>query len=328
MCVSESKVSILIPVYNAEEYLERCLLSIVKQTYKNIQTIIVNDGSTDRSLKICGDFAEEYSNIEIYNQTNSGVAPTRNKLLSKVSGKYFLFVDADDWIEPDMVEILVNIIESDNVDIAVCGNITEWDNQKSEVIKSIDNVEKYSQNEAIELFLYHKRLNGSLWNKLIKTEIANGVEFDASVSYGEDALFIWECLKRVNSIAMIKAQLYHYQVNYNSISHQKFGPKKLSGHKVWEKFVEDTTYDWKEYNGIAKANFAVSDFWLLVFAARDKYPQDKNIHIFRNNLRSQFRSIHRLKLLSPAKLIIAGCFISSYTLTAILLRATRNYFKF
>lgn len=328
MATAHSKASILIPVYNSERYLKRCLQSVVSQTYKNLQVVIINDGSTDGSLKICEDFADKYPFVEVFNQENSGVAATRNRLLSKISGDYFLFVDSDDWIEPDMVETLVKVLESYNVDISVCGNVVERDNLESDVIKNSEPAQIYNQKEAVELFLYHQKLNGSLWNKLIKREIAFDIEFDSSVSYGEDALFIWGCLKNVRSIAITKAQLYHYQVNYESISHQRFGHKKLSGHKVWEKIAEDTASDWAEFKEIAKANYAVSDFWLLVFAARDNYPQDVNIRLFRKNLKSQIESIRRLNLLYGKKLIVAQGFILNYYFTGVLLRLIRPFLNF
>lgn len=322
-----SKVSILIPVYNTEKYLERCLLSVVSQTYNNIQVVIVNDGSTDSSLKICERFVNEYSFIELYSQSNQGVATTRNNLLKKIEGKYFLFVDSDDWIESDMIESLVSVIETQNTDMAVCGSIVERENQNSTVIKNLTPVENLDRNNAIKLFLYHERLNGSLWNKLISTELIKGVYFDSSVSYGEDALFIWENLKKVKSIAIIKSQLYHYQVNSQSISHQKFGPKKLSGHKVWKRIAEDTARGWKQFETLAKANYAVSDFWLLVFAAIDNYPHDDNIRLFRRNLKDRIGSIYKLHLLSSPKLIMAGCFILNYRLATIILRSTRRFFN-
>ncbi len=318
-------VSILIPAYNAEKYISQCLDSIVNQTYCNLQIVIVDDGSKDNTEKICHEYAKKDQRFEIYHIPNGGVANARNILLSKIKGAYFLFVDSDDWIEPDTIEILVNVIESNDVDIAVCGNVTERNNHGSNVINDSSPAEIYDQKKAIELFLYHRKLNGSLWNKLIKTSIVNEVEFDSSVSYGEDALFIWECLKRINTIAIIKSQLYHYQVNYQSISHQPFGSKKLSGHKVWKKFAEDTTKNWKEFNSLAKANYAVSDFWLLVYAARDNYHEDKNIRQFRDNLKSQMKLIYKLHLLSYSKIIVAYCFILNYRLTKYLLRSTSRF---
>ena len=100
-------ISILIPIYNVESYLPQCLDSIVQQTYKNLQIVLIDDGSQDHSLTICHDYATKDNRIEVYSQKNQGVAATRNHLLEKVKGDYVLFVDSDDWIEADMIENLV-----------------------------------------------------------------------------------------------------------------------------------------------------------------------------------------------------------------------------
>lgn len=318
-------VSILIPAYNVEKYISQCLDSVINQTYRNLQIVIVDDGSKDMTGKICDEYAAKDDRVEVYHIPNGGVANARNLLLSKIKGDYFLFVDSDDWIEQDMTEILVGALESNKVDISVCSYVAERNGAISEIIKTGESAEIFEKNKAIELFLYHRRLNGSLWNKLIKTTIVSGVAFEPNVSYGEDALFIWECLKKVQSIIIIKSQLYHYRVNNQSISHQKFGAKKLSGHIVWRKFVDDTVYNRSEFHDIAKANCAVSDFWLLLFAAIDNYPEDENIGLFRKNLGSQIKSIHKLKLLSTSKILVAYCLIFNYRLTKSMLRVLKRY---
>lgn len=321
-------VSILVPVYNAEKYLEQCLDSIVNQTYQNLQVVLINDGSSDRSSEICRYFANNYPYIELYEQSNSGVGETRNRLLEKIRGKYFLFVDSDDWMEPEMVEILVDVLESSDTDIAICDKIVESGKVTHNELKRQIIPEIWDQKKAVELFLYHERFNGSLWNKLIKTDIAKDIKFDSTVSYGEDALFVWGCLQNANSISVIDIKLYHYRINQESISHQKFGAKKLSSHKVWNTFAKETACKWPEFTEIAKANYAVCDFWLLVFAAKDSYPYDDNIRLFKNNLKNHLSIVRKHSLLSLPKYILAISLITSYRFSRYMLRGMGELLNF
>ena len=118
--MKEPLVTILSPCYNVEVYLPECLDSILNQTYKNLQIVLIDDGSTDHTWSILKDYSSKDSRIEIYHQENQGVSITRNNLLDKVKGDYVLFVDSDDWIELNMVEFLVNNAQSNRADIVSC----------------------------------------------------------------------------------------------------------------------------------------------------------------------------------------------------------------
>ena len=155
-------VSILVPVYNVEAYLSQCIDSILAQTYKNLQVVLVNDGSTDGSLEVCQTYAEKDARVETHHKENSGVADTRNCLLEKVKGYYVLFVDSDDWIEPDMVECLLRYALEYDADVVNCGNVIN----DAPCNKDNKNIEVLQQEEAIKLFLEHKKIRGSLWNIL------------------------------------------------------------------------------------------------------------------------------------------------------------------
>ena len=154
-------ISILLPVYNTSAYLPQCLDSVFAQTYTNLQVVLVDDGSKDNSLEICQQYAAKDPRIEVYHQENHGVATTRNHLLEKVKGDYVLFVDSDDWIEPDMVEFLVGKALTNNIEMVVCGNVNNDTPPASEY-----NEELWSQDKAVKEFLRHVNFNGSLCNKL------------------------------------------------------------------------------------------------------------------------------------------------------------------
>jgi len=312
-------ISILVPAYNVGSYIVQCLDSIVNQSYRNLQVVIVDDGSTDDTGKICDDYAFHYPFIEVHHIANGGVANARNVLLSNIKGEYFLFVDSDDWIEPDMVESLVLLALQHRLDIVVCDNVIEDGKSPLNILHDTNPPVIWDRRQCVEKFLLHKELNGSLWNKLVLTSLFHNITFDRGISYGEDALAIWHSLHRLNRMGITRSKFYHYRMNADSISHQPFGSKKMSGHLVWKTIYEDTVLLYPDLVKLAKGCYAVSDFWLLYYASIDNYKQDGNIKKFRLNLKKGMPYILKYKLLPSYRLLGAFMYITSYNvMTAII----------
>ena len=266
------KVTILIPVYNVEAYLPQCLDSILCQTYRDLQVVLIDDGSKDNTLAVAQEYARKDSRIEVYHQENQGVATTRNNLLKKIKGDYVLFVDSDDWIEPDMVEFLVRKATDNNAEVAMCGMVVNDTPVKKEYTESL-----LSQEECVRAFLFHNELRGSLCNKLVATSLLHNVWFHCEISYGEDALFCWHFFQNAQRIVMTDRQLYHYRMNDSSISHQSFGDKKLTGHLTWSIITEETSKWWAQFLHIAQARWGMEDMYLLRQAGQSNYKKDDSI---------------------------------------------------
>ena len=266
-------ISILVPVYNVEVYLPQCIDSILAQTYTNLQVVLVDDGSTDSSWPVCKAYEEKDDRVEAYHKENSGVADTRNYLLERVKGDYILFVDSDDWIESDMVERLLKIALLYDADVVNCGNVIN-DALCNKVETSI---EVLQQEEAIRLFLEHKRFRGSLWNKLVKTSLLHNLKFHCGISLGEDALFCWEMLQRIQILVITTQEFYHYRMFDGSLTHSLFGPKKFSAYYVWDKISDDTDRCWAQFSDIAKARYSIEMTLLIRDAAKSDYEKDDSI---------------------------------------------------
>ena len=267
------KVSILIPAYNVEKYLPTCLDSVLGQTYQDLQVVIIDDGSKDRTVQVCKAYSEKDDRVEYYSQDNQGVAATRNHLLEKVKGEYVLFVDGDDWIELDMVEYLVSLATKYSAGMIMCDRVIN----DTRPIDISPNIKILSKDNAIKDFLYHEYFIGSLWNKLINASLLSDKSFNKEISYGEDALFVWEVLQGVERVVASTKQLYHYRMNYESISHQTFGEKKLTGHLTWQLITDDVRQIWPQYLDIALGTFALQDMYLLRAASQSGYKSDANI---------------------------------------------------
>lgn len=232
-------ISVVLPVYNAERFLDRCLGSVLGQTYENIEVIAVNDGSKDGSLAVLRDYAEKDSRIHIVDQKNAGVATARNVGLANASGDYILFVDADDWIELDMAASLMELLEgAPDTDIAVCASDpAEHPGEAVHIAETV--IEFWDSERQKKEFLTHQRLQGMLWNKLIRASLFQGLSFDPTVGYGEDAQIMWKVLSRCRNMVLTNQVYYHHVVEPTSISNQRFSPKKYSAVKVWREIEED-----------------------------------------------------------------------------------------
>ena len=309
-------ISILSPCYNVEAFLPQCIDSIIKQTYTNLQIVLIDDGSNDDTWSVMQHYAANDTRIEIYHQHNQGVASTRNHLLEKVNGDYVLFVDSDDWIEPDMVSFLVGKAMAGEADIVGCGMVKNDDTPKVQYTEEV-----LDQDTTVKKFLFHKELSGSLWNKLIKTSLLHGLRFDRRISYGEDALFCWHVLQQAHVIVFTDRQLYHYRMNENSLSHLNWTPeKKGSGHLVWQAITDDTRALWPQYQHIAKTNYAISDMWQLYYARGSNYPIDDNIRMFQKNVRKHLLMIFLSDIVNLKKKIFALVASYCYTLSGVFIR--------
>lgn len=185
----KSKISIIVPVYNGEKSIERCISSICNQTYADIEVIIVNDGSTDRTREMCEQMCKQDRRIKLFNIQNGGVANARNYGIDHSTGEYIMFVDADDYIEKEMCEVLqkkmcqynVELVVSKAVDEDVCGNVIARPKVSKSGIIQFD--EEFSFVEDYACFVS--------WGCLYKRDILDGIRFDSRFYVGEDSLFFY-----------------------------------------------------------------------------------------------------------------------------------------
>ena len=263
-------VSVLVPVYNAVEYLRGCVRSIIDQSYTNLQVVLINDGSTDGSWELMKELARSDHRIEVYSQSNHGVAATRNSLLDKAIGDWVLFVDSDDTIAPDTVKILLQEQEKTGADMIVF-------NQRR--------AREYDRETVVREFLRHREFRGMLWNKLLKREHLEGLKFDRSVSFGEDALMVWQVLQRVSHVVAINKKFYRYSPTEKSLSRQRFNGKKFTAYTVWDAICGDVDEKWPQYSDIAHARFACEMALVLKSAAASDYRHDSSVRLLQEEVR-------------------------------------------
>lgn len=215
-------ISIIVPVYNVENYLERCLQSLINQTYKNIEIVCVNDGSTDNSLNILNDFQKKDSRIKIISQENQGLSEARNVGIKNSSGKYIGFVDSDDWVDLDYYEKLYNALIDSKSDFA-CANTKFFDNGKISYIKFQQNHIFSELDKKIDNYK-----NGSVWDKLYKKSLFldNDIKFIKG-RYFEDNIVLLQLSYYSKKVVTINSVSYYYFNNNNSITREINYEKEL-----------------------------------------------------------------------------------------------------
>ena len=225
-------ISILLPVFNSERYISSCIDSILKQSYGDFELIICNDGSIDKSGDIIQEFASKDKRIKsFYKENEKSISKTRNFLLEKVRGEYFIFVDSDDIVEKDFLMILLETMEKSQSDIVACGFKLV---NMPVLIKKGYGKKVANSSQALEEMLFSGRFY-AVWNKLIKSEKAKGVRFDESLNYGEDLIYFFNLLKSDLKFTFIDNPLYFYRIRPNSLSTSPLGDSK----KVFlEKLIE------------------------------------------------------------------------------------------
>jgi len=205
------KVSVIVPVYNTENYIKKCLASLVNQTLEDIQIIVVNDGSTDNSEKIINEFLEKYpSKIKYYKKENGGLSDARNYGLNYADGDYIGFVDSDDYIDYSMYEKMYDLAKKENSDIVECDFTWVYPDKTK-----IDTGIEYKRKED---FFTNSRV--MVCNKIIKKEIINDITFPKGLRY-EDLEFFYKILPNVNKISVLKEPLYYYIQREASISNMQ-----------------------------------------------------------------------------------------------------------
>lgn len=216
-------ISVIVPIYNVEKYLPTCIESILNQTYKDLEILLIDDGSTDNSGKICDEYAERDNRCIVIHQQNKGVSETRNTGLNHATGEYISFIDSDDYIHPQMLEILYETLQKGAYDFAIVAHKKVF-NKLEKINISVASINTISLNrDALMLGLYNKtHISESdfqaVWNKLYKKTLLKDMLFRSTGS--EDTEFNNRVYLKAQSAAFIDLELYYWLQRSNSISHQ------------------------------------------------------------------------------------------------------------
>lgn len=263
------ELSIIVPIYNVKCYLDKCIESILKQTFKNFELILINDGSEDTSLEICRKYEKLDKRIIVINQSNGGVSRARNAGLEIARGKWIGFVDADDYIDKDFYEILVKkSLKYKNVDIACCGvKVIDVNSTKIKHLQyaHIPQQETLLSKEDAYLHFFHpskRYLYWSPWDKIIRADIAKKFRFEPGRKYAEDFFYCFQCITESNAILYIPEKKYNYLIRPGSA---------IQSARFTKSSFDSSYFAQKAYDSIEKTNpksKLYAEMNLLIVSAR------------------------------------------------------------
>lgn len=293
------KVSIIIPVYNCEGTLSRAIDSVIKQSYKNIQVVLIDDGSKDNSPYICEQYALKDSRVEVIHQNNAGASCARNTGLEKVKGEYVAFIDADDVVSEYYVEILLYSATITNTKISTCETYYCVDNeykvqQINEVVPQVIKVENYNFMEGWS--------HATVWGALFHNSLLINLKFDTSISVGEDSLFFVNALVKCDNISYVSNKLYYYFMYNNSLSHGTYNEKRLTEFVAWKKINNIVVANSNILDTSSKARMAEHAIERYKEALRQNQADNKILNYLRGIIRenriyyTQYNSTNKAKI--------------------------------
>lgn len=257
-------ITLIVPIYNVEQYLPRCIESIIAQTYSELEIILVDDGSPDQCGKICDDYALKDSRIKVIHKSNGGLSDARNAGLDNMTGAFVAFIDSDDWIDRDWCEKLVDNMHKFNADVSICGIISERFNTNSNQTNII--TKEYGINPFYETGLDMMRRyfcsSWVAWDKIYRASIFNDIRFPVG-EINEDEAIVLQILNKCNYVAFRNDTFYHYISRPESITTSSFSLKKLDWYRHCKANLEWIREHYPELEDLAAARYRGCLMWTL-----------------------------------------------------------------
>lgn len=216
---TNEKISVVVPVYNVEKYIKKCINSLINQTYSNLEIILVDDGSTDNSGFLCDKLSNIDNRIKVFHKKNGGLSDARNFGIKHAHGKYIAFVDSDDYIDEKMYEILYNNLVKQNADISICGKIIEYENSIQKAVYD-NKIDIFNRDEALIQLNYLELFDMSACDKLFKIELFDNLQFPFGMK-NEDLYVMYKIFYKTSKVVYSYSKLYHYIQRASSITKQK-----------------------------------------------------------------------------------------------------------
>ena len=285
-------ISIIIPIYNVEKYMEKCLNSVVNQTYNNIEIILIDDGSKDKSREICDNYAKKDNRIKVVHKENNGVSSARNTGIDMSKGKYITFIDSDDYIDTDYIETLYKLCTRNDADIAICG-VKDEDFDGNVVNESNEIKKKLNKKEMLKELLSEQHFFGVCWAKFYKKDIIGNIRFNENMKIAEDFEFLYKLLDKVN-VAYVDTtkKLYHFLIREGSATKSGFNLEWKKQINLCEEIINDVSVYWPDIEEYAIKRYfkAVMPCMITALKSNSNY---EDIKYLRDKLKEYKRQINK-----------------------------------
>lgn len=303
------EISVIVPVYKVEKYLDRCVESIVNQTYRDFELILVDDGSPDNCPAMCDEWAQKDERIRVVHKKNGGLSSARNAGMDVMRGEYVCFVDSDDWVELDTLEVLMDLLKRyPQAQIAACGAVTEPQKRKTPPEK--EQIRLYYKKEMLDFFfrIHGEPSNTALWCKML-TQVEILKDFRFVVTLNEDVEASYEFYNRADCMVETSRELYHYFLNDSGITRSQFSEKDLDYLSVWDRIVERTRKEHPEYEqyavlGRKRANFTMLSKMLLRGYDKNNEKLCSTRKLLKKEIRQDYFDLMRMKMPLSRKILL------------------------
>lgn len=301
-------ITVIVPIYNVDKYLEGCLISILKQTYTNLEIILINDGSTDASPRICDSYASLDNRIRVVHQENQGVSSARNLGIDISRGQYITFIDADDYIDPDYLNNMITIIEQSKCEIVV-SQLIKFDNTNAD-FSSLSKKICYKIDSGIEScakLLYQKEIHNGIVSKIFTKKAIGKCRFSNEIAFAEDLELNFKLLINSSTVSITGFQGYCYCKRPNSAINSKFKPRRMDGIKVTSRILANVANNHKKLIRAAENRHFMEAIYIYgsILNSKHKLLKERNvcsniIKLYRRNviMDSNSRLQYRLLALS------------------------------
>ncbi|WP_164667396.1 glycosyltransferase family 2 protein [Virgibacillus doumboii] len=295
----QPEISIIVPVYNSSPYIKKCLDSILTQTFKNFELIVVNDGSTDHSGDICNQYAQKDNRVRVVHKKNGGVASARNTGLEMAKGEYVSFVDGDDWIYEDMYLILYELCKKTKSDISICSNDREVNGEvirveREEFIKEMDNI------EAMKQLFTAKYYRFAVWGKLYRKRCFNNIRYPEDRRL-DDLPTTYKIFAKANKVVYTNYSGYIYLLRENSIITSSYNEKKLDVFLGWDEII---TFMSKNYPQLSEeyiscfVYYSMDHVYAILNQVSDPAKRKKYLLFIQKYIRKYYKQISKNPRLS------------------------------
>lgn len=291
----EKQISVILPIYKVENYLEQCIQSVVQQTYENLEIILVDDGSPDRCPEICEQWAKKDSRIQVIHKKNGGLSDARNAGLKSAGGEYVAFIDSDDWIAVTMFEQAMQALEAQNADIAAVNVYYAYEDGKKDVRNPEVDKLVYTNIEAMQKLLEETVFQQTVWNKVYRRERIQDLEFPKG-KLNEDEYWSYLAFARAQKAVYVNAPLYYYRQREGSIM-AAFNLRRLDGLEARMQRLEYLNVHYPELVLEEKLRLykACIYFYQCVLKINDTEQREKGKQIVRNHMQKIVFSKTELK---------------------------------
>lgn len=280
-------VSIIVPIYKVEEYLDKCVESLVNQTYTDLEIILVDDGSPDNSPKICDAWVEKDERIKVIHKQNGGISDARNEGMKAATGKYIAFVDSDDWVENNYIEYLYRALKESNSDISVCGVKMKWENGDEKRFTKKGNY-VLDNAEAFKNIITEKNINQVVWNKLYKYELIKDIKFEVGKIH-EDVFWSYQAVAKASKVAIIEDQLYIYRQRQQSIMSDGLSLKSLNAIEAKSEILKFVKQNYPDLTVIAKKSMLYNCMYLMQRLLREKIKEKAQAKELKEKLNKYYK---------------------------------------